>query len=139
MEAGNAFLAHPAQPTPAEVSASLGASDNLWQQFVQWVAKQGAQEEEWKSYSEKYGWSLRLKRKKRTIVYLAPCAGCFRISFLLGDRAVTAAKQSSLSKRTLSAIEKARRYAEGTAVSFVVRQAKDLASARKLVQIKLAN
>ena len=47
----------------------------------------------------KSGWSLRLKVKKRNIVYLAPCNGCFRVAFIFGDRAVAAARQSDLSEK----------------------------------------
>ncbi|HUX28637.1 MAG TPA: DUF3788 domain-containing protein [Terracidiphilus sp.] len=139
MEPANAFIAHPAQPTPAEISASLGSSDSLWQEIVHWIADQGATEEEWKSYSPKYGWSLRMKRKKRTIVYLSPCSGCVRVGFLLGDRAVAAARESSLSKAVLKDIEQARRYAEGTGVHLIVKRARDLAAVKKLVLIKMAN
>ncbi len=139
MDTPNAFIDHPALPTPAEIASSLGQTDGLWQQIVHWVAEQGAPEEEWKSFSPKYGWSLRLKRKKRTIVYLAPCKGCFQVAFLLGDKAVAAARQSDLPKSVVQDIEQARRYAEGTGVRILVRQEKDLAPIRKLVQIKLAN
>ena len=47
-------------------------------------------------HSPKYGRSLRLKFKKRTIVHLCPCDGSFRVAFILGDRAVKAARQSDL-------------------------------------------
>ena len=52
-------------------------------------------------HSPKYGRSLRLKLKKRTIVHLCPCDGSFRVAFILGDRAVKAARQSDLPKSML--------------------------------------
>ena len=135
----NAFLNHSAQPTPAEVTACLGETSPLWDQFAGWVKDQGVPDEEWTSFSPKYGWSFRLKRKKRNIVYLSPCDGCFRVSFVLGDKAVAQARQRSLPRKILHDLDTARRYPEGTALQLLIRKEGDLAAARKLVLIKLAN
>ena len=106
---------------------------------MDWLATQGVAEQEWKSSSPKYGWSLRLKLKKRTIVYLGPCDGCFRVAFVLGNRAVAAARQSGLPKPVLKLLDEAPRYAEGTGLRLMVKGPKDLAAIRKLALVKLAN
>lgn len=80
-----------------------------------------------------------LKLKKRIIASLGPCDGCFRVAFVLGDRAVAAAKQSDLPKSTLKLLDEAPRYTEGTGLRLMVKAKKDLASVRKLALIKLAN
>jgi hypothetical protein len=72
-------------------------------------------------------------------VYLAPCVGCFRVAFILGDKAVAAARQGDLSKSTLKLIDEAPRYPEGTGLRLTVKAAKNLAAIRKLALIKLAN
>lgn len=99
----------------------------------------GITDQEWSSFSPKYGWSLKLKQKKRTIVYLGPRAGGFLASFVLGDRAVAAARESSLSSAVLRLLEEAPRYAEGTGLRLMVKSSRDVPSVVKLVQIKLAN
>ncbi|HUJ32637.1 MAG TPA: DUF3788 domain-containing protein [Candidatus Acidoferrum sp.] len=140
MDVPNAFIGKLEVPTPAEVSAALGSSAKPWNQFVDWLADEhGVATEEWKSISPKYGWALRLKLKKRTIVHLSPCKGCFRVVFILGDRAVKAARQSDLPKHVANLIEGAPRYTEGTGIRLVVKSASDLAAIRKLAAIKLAN
>jgi hypothetical protein len=139
MDTPNAFIGKTAPPTQNEIDTALGATADVWNQLLHWFAEQGVADQEWKSSSPKYGWSLRLKLKKRTIVYLAPCEGCFRVAFVLGDRAVAAARQSDLSKTTLKLLDEAPRYAEGTGVRLIVKATKDLASVRKLAAIKLAN
>ncbi|HUX45913.1 MAG TPA: DUF3788 family protein [Terracidiphilus sp.] len=139
MEFPNAFVGHSAQPTPNEIQTTLGPSAGPWQQILDWLVEHGVTEEEWKSDSPKYGWSLRLKRKKRTILYLGPCNGCFRASLLLSDRGVVAAKDSSLSKQIREQIRTARRWPEGTGAVVYVKKSADLAGVRKLVEIKLAN
>jgi len=136
----NAFIGKAEQPTTEEVSAALGSSTKVWKQLVDWLAEeQGVAIEEWKSVSRKYGWSLRLKLKKRTIVHLSPCNGCFRVVFILGDRAMKAARQSNLPKSVAKALEDAPRYTEGTGVRLIVREAEELAAIRKLALVKLAN
>jgi hypothetical protein len=140
MEVPNAFIGKATQPTASQIAAALGESAQPWRQLMDWlVTEQRIDEQEWKSISPKYGWSLRVKLKKRTIVYLGPCADCFRASFVLGDRAVAAARQASLPKSVLTAIDEARRYAEGTGLQLIVHRASDLPAIQKLVEIKLAN
>jgi hypothetical protein len=139
MATPNAFIGKTTLPTPEEVAAALGPATDEWKQLVDWLATQGVAEQEWKSSSPKYGWSLRLKLKKRTIVYLGPCDRCFRVAFVLGDRAVAAARQSGLPKPVLKLLDEAPRYAEGTGLRLMVKGPKDLAAIRKLALVKLAN
>lgn len=140
MDIPNAFIGRADQPAPHEVAAALGAAAPLWNGLVSWLAmEKGVAEQEWKSVSRKYGWALRLKLKKRTILYLGPCDGCFRVSFVLGDRAVAAARLSDLPAAVTKALDEAPKYAEGTGVRLLVRRQKDLAGIRKLAEIKLAH
>jgi hypothetical protein len=139
MEVPNAFIGKKTVPTAEELSTALGTSAEIWKQLVDWLAEQNVTEEEWKSYSIKAGWVLRLKAKKRTIIYLSPCAGCFRVAFVLGDKAAGAARQGDLSKSTLKLLDEAPRYAEGTGLRLMVKAVKDLASAKKLALLKMAN
>ncbi|MGB7844575.1 MAG: DUF3788 family protein [Candidatus Acidiferrum sp.] len=140
MDIPNAFVGKAKKPAAEEIFAALGSSANNWKEFVDWMAQeQGVADQEWKSISLKYGWALRLKLKKRTIVHLSPCNGCFRVVFILGDRAVKAALQSKLPKSVMKAIEDAPRYTEGTGVRLMVKGSKDLIAIRELVRVKLAN
>jgi hypothetical protein len=140
MVVSNAFINHTAQPTPSEIESALHPTAALWQGLIEWLgAEHGVSGQEWKSTSPKYGWSLRMKLKQRTIVYLAPCNGCFRAAFVLGARAVAAAHQTNLPESVVKAIDKAPRYAEGTGVALIVRGPDDLVAVQKIAQIKLAN
>jgi hypothetical protein len=139
METVNAFIGKTAAPTEKDLTAALGSTAALWKQLVAWLAEQGAGESEWNSSGAKYGWALRLKVKKRNIVYLGPCEGCFRAAFVLGEKAVAAARKSDLSKNTLKIIDEAPRYAEGTGLRLMVKAEKDLAAIKKMALIKMAN
>ena len=139
MEVPNAFIGKKTQPTAEEVTSALGAAAVVWQELVDWLAEQKVVEQEWKSYSVKAGWNVRLKLKKRNIIYLSPCADSFRAAFILGDKAVAAARQGDLSKSTLKLLDEAPHYPEGTGVRLIVKATKDLAAIKKLALIKLAN
>ena len=134
----NAFIGSLAAPAPAELTAALGPVSLHWDRLLSRLADElkltGA---EWHSYSPKAGWALRLKVKKRNIVYLSPCRDCFRVTFILGDRAVEAARQSALPRRVVKLVEEGERYPEGTAVRFQVTSDKDIAAIVKLAAIKL--
>ncbi len=139
MDNPNAFSGKREKPTGEEVSAALGASAKIWEQLVDELVKEYALTQEWTSFSPKYGWSLQLKLKKRTILHLSPCQGYFRAALALGDRAMKAARENKFSKTVAKVLEDAPRYAEGTGVRIVVKKAGDLAAIRKLVVVKLEN
>ena len=140
MEHINAFIGRTSPPTTEEVTAALGSSAPVWNNFVEWIEQEkGVTTEEWKSEAPKYGWSLRLKRKDRTIVYLAPCDGCFRVAFVLGDRAMEAVRHTHLPGKVADTIAASPHYGEGTGVRLIVKRPADLPPIRKLAEIKLAN
>jgi len=137
----NAFIGKREMPTDEDLAAALGPpAKALWDRLVAGLAEQQRViTREWNTYSPKAGWSLRLKRDKRAIVYLSPGRRSFRASFALGGRAVEAARASGLPQGVMQAIDTAKRYAEGTAVRIDVREQADIAVVQKLAAIKLAN
>ena len=140
MDPVNAFLGKMTQPSAPGLASALGPSAEAWKQLIDWLqTEHDVTSQEWKSSGPKYGWSLLLKLKKRTILYLSPCHGCFRVSLVLGDRAVEAARQSNPSKSLLTTLDEAPRYPEGTAIRLMVKGTKDLPPIRKLALIKLAH
>ena len=138
--ATNAFTGSARPPTDQELRAALGSSHELWRRLlVELAGELGLTRSEWSSYSPKAGWSLRVKRGDRIILYLAPMAGSFRASFALGDKAVKAALSSGLPEAAMQLIRSARKYAEGTAVRIEVQTVADIAVVKKLAQAKQEN
>ena len=136
----NAFLDKSTKPTDAELAAALGPAHALWLQLVADLATDSNVDvQEWKSVSKKYGWSLRLKLRKRTIVYLSPHSGCFTAVFILGDKAVKAAHEAGLPASVIKTLDQAKRYGEGTGLRIEVKGPKDVAIVKKLTAIKLQN
>lgn len=136
----NAFVGQARRPSSAQVARALAGVHPLWQDLVSSLKLDLKLDgEEWNSYSTKAGWSLRLQFKKRNIVYLAPCKESFRASFVLGDRALAAAKKIKFSADTLKMLNEAKRYPEGTAVRLEVHTKKDVEVVKTLAKIKLEN
>ena len=136
----NAFLGRPDPPTPADLDQALGPAKPLWDELLERLAADcNLVTQEWNSYSRKAGWALRLKEKKRNILYLSPNAGSFGVSLVLGDKAVEAVRQSKLPRKIIALVEEGKRYPEGTAVRLDVMSSKDIPTVAKLVAIKMAN
>jgi hypothetical protein len=124
-------------PDDKALAKGLGPAKRLWDEFVRHIA--GAYppvEEAWGFYKS---WSLRLKHKKRTIVYLLPREGYFLCAFVFGGKATEAARAGKLPKAVMREIEAAPVYAEGRGFRLEVRTAKDLAAMTTLAAIKMAN
>lgn len=141
MEYCNAFIGKTNEPTRAEVEEALGAKVKIWDEFIEWMSeKEGVSEQEWKGVVvKKYGWSLRLKKKGRNIIYLSPGRDCFMASFVLSDKALGEAKHAHLPKGVQDALEIAPRYPEGNGLRLLVRRESDLSAIRKIVTIKIAS
>jgi len=136
----NAFIGKAGEPTDSDLTEALGSTKILWDGLIaDLAAEHNVTLQEWTCYSAKAGWSLRLKKKKRTILWMAPCNGCFRVAFILGDRAVEAARKSKLSAAAIRAIDQAERYPEGTGIRLRIKRPQDIPTVKKLAMIKLEN
>jgi len=135
----NAFAGKTNLPDAHELTLALGPTRALWEKLVDRLQHQHAVVPEWGSSSPKAGWSLRLKRKDRIILYLIPLHGSFQAALVLGDKAVRAARENKLPKDVLKTIAEARRYAEGTGVRLAVQGPDDLAAIEELALIKIEN
>jgi hypothetical protein len=136
----NAFINKPEPPTDADLAAALGPAKAVWDQLLGDLTREfDVNGHEWKCHSPKWGWALRVKRKARTIVWLSPSQRCFNVAFILGDKAVRAARLATLPKRVVAALDGATKYPEGTGVRLRVRALRDVPALKKLAAIKLAN
>ena len=133
----NAFIGKANKPTANELTVALGPAKPLWDELIaRLTAESDIVTQEWNSSSPKNGWALRMKEKKRNILYLFPCRGAFRIAMVLGGTAVEAARRSTLPRKVIRIVEEGKRYPEGTAVQMDVTSAKDIAAIVMLASIK---
>ena len=128
------------EPSVEQVKEVLGRSFASWEAIKQYVSGRcGEIVEQWNFPGAKYGWSMRLKFKKRTILYLIPCHKHFMAAFVFGDRAVAAVEESKLPKSIITMLREARKYAEGRGIRLEIRKKADVEHIKTLTEIKLAN
>lgn len=136
----NAFIGKTEKPSEKELAKELGSTKVLWDELISNLAREcGVTDQEWNSYSPKAGWALRLKQKKRNIVYMAPLHGCFRVAFILGEKALKAAQQIKLPAAVLKTLREAKRYPEGYAVRLEISKAPEIEYVERLARVKIEN
>ena len=105
------------QPRVGDLKRTLGKASAHWDGLIAHIAAEYAPlEQTWNFSGANWGWSLRLKQKKRTVLYMTPCRGLFLVGFALGEKAVKAAHDSPLPDSILTVIDEAKKYTEGRAV-----------------------
>lgn len=136
----SAFDDEATPPSDAALKKALGRTSASWMRLKDGLhAAHGPLTDEWGFPGKAYGWSLRIKdRKKRAIVHMTPCRGHFLASFALGEKACAEAHERGLPAPVLAAIDAAPRYAEGRGVRMPVRSRKDVERVEALIEIKLA-
>ena len=127
-------------PKDDDLAIMLGSTFVFWNELKRLIASRFTPLSiEWGFTSNKTGWGLRLKREKRTILYIIPCEGYFVASFALGEKAVKAAHETDLPISVLDVIDAAKKYAEGRGVRLEVRSVEDVRNVAKLAVVKMAN
>ena len=127
------------QPTNAAVIKALGNAHDYWNEITAYVKSMlpGVQEE-WKNAGKKYGWSFRLKDKKRVIIYLLPRQKALKVSLVFGQKAVETVMESNVSDQVKHELSAAKVYAEGRGIKLDVDRA-SMSDIRTLVDIKLSH
>ena len=126
-------------PTDAELRGALGDNYELWMAIRDRVFEKYPEGcEEWNFPGKKYGWSFRIKDKKRAIVYLLPGDQTFQAAFVFGGKAFEFIKDSDVSEQIKSDLESAKVYAEGRGVRIPVPERSVLKDIYSLIDIKLA-
>lgn len=77
--------------------------------------------------------------KGADVVWLSPSRSSFTASFILGDKAMRAARPIKFPKRVVEVMKNAPKYPEGTGIRLEVTSSRDVAPLKKLAAIKLAN
>ncbi len=127
-------------PTEEDLRVALGKNYRLWEEIREHALSKGPKlVQDWSFPGPKYGWSFRIKDKKRAIIYLLPRDKYFKVAFVFGQRAYEEIMQSNISEGIKQALCEAKVYAEGRGIRIDVRDAEILPEIRALVEIKIRN
>ena len=126
------------QPSDDDLKTALGPGYTSWttlkNDLNMTLDKPG---EEWNFPGKKYGWSFRMKSKKRNIIYFLPHNDYFQVALVFGQKAVDAVMKSTVNESVKSELQRAKVYAEGRGIRIDVKDTEVLQDIKTLVQIKL--
>jgi hypothetical protein len=125
-------------PDDSLLSAALGNLFGVWMNLREYVFGVYPKAiEEWNLPGQKYGWSFRIKDKKRAIIYMLPRDKYFLVAFVFGEKATKDALNSNIASEIKTIIESARVYAEGRGFRIEVRETAIIEDIKTLIDIKL--
>lgn len=137
---GSIFMDKSMIPDEGMLKAALGDLFPIWQQLCAFVnEQQPAALNEWNFPGAKYGWSFRIKDKKRAIIYLLPREKYFMVAFVFGQKATDIIMQSRISAEIQAELSAARVYAEGRGIRIPIHDAQTLPDILELIRIKIAS
>ncbi len=140
MEDISIFLEKEVIPSEVELAEKLGSAYKLWLDIYDFVLdKYPNGVPDWNFPGKKYGWSCRIKDKKRAIIYFLPRESYFKAAFVFGDKATNEIMESDISELIKSELQSARKYAEGRGIRIDVKNESVISDIKKLVEIKLKN
>lgn len=134
------FMEKELVPTDEMLEKTIKNTFNLWQQIRNSVVSQYPEaRKEWNFPGKKYGWSFRIKDKKRAIIYLLPRENYFKVAFVFGEKAIDKIMQSNINQEIKTELSNAKKYAEGRGIRIDVSSESVLYDINLLISIKLAH
>lgn len=132
------FIDKKSKPTELDLKSALANTFKIWQHFVTFTKELYPEViEEWNYSSDKFGWSFRLKDKKRVLIYLLPRDKFFKVALVFGQKATDKILESSISETIKSEIRSAKVYAEGRGIRIEIRDNKTIKDIERLMEIKV--
>jgi hypothetical protein len=140
MEDTSVFIDKNLQPSESELSKALGKTASLWMQIKEQVYSLYPRAvEQWSYPGVKYGWSFRMKDRKRAILYLLPRTGYFKVAFVFGQKATDIILNSKVSDKIKNELKSAKVYAEGRGIRIEITDESGMKDIQFLIDTKIKN
>jgi hypothetical protein len=125
-------------PVIQDLKRGISGTFPFWNELLKFTLKKlpGASAE-WNYSGAKFGWSFRVRNQKRTIIYLLPRAGYFKVAMVFGQNATNSILQSEVNDHIKKELKNAKPYAEGRGIRIDIKDAKLLSDIKKLRTIKI--
>jgi kynureninase len=123
-----------APPSKRQVAALLGGAHAAYRALAE---RGDGAVAEWRQYTKKSPWVVRVSKGARAYYYLQPEAGGCRVTVLLGARAAEAALAGAVPASLHDAIRQAKVYPEGRPVVVRVTTDDDVRAVEQLLEVKL--
>ena len=127
-------------PSDEILIEKLDSTYMLWTQIQEYVLERYPNGLcEWNFPGKKYGWSFRIKDKRRAIIYLLPRDKYFKVAFVFGQKATDIILSSDITESIKTELAQAKKQTEGRGIGIEVNDGSKIKDIKKLVDIKLAN
>ncbi|HKJ42917.1 MAG TPA: DUF3788 domain-containing protein [Sunxiuqinia sp.] len=125
-------------PTNQDLVNALGETYSIWESLRDFIFHQYPKGvEEWNYPGTNYGWSFRIKDKRRAIAYFLPREGFFKMAFIFGGKAMEKIVKSEVSPKIIADLKRAKAYPEGRGIRIEVKDESPVEDIKKLILIKL--
>ncbi len=132
------FMSKETIPNENDLINVLGSTYEIWLQLKSIILEKYPNgKEDWNFPGKKYGWSFRIKDKKRAIMYFLPREGYFKVAFVFGQKAFDVIIDSGISEDIITELVNAKKYAEGRGIGIDVTDKSKIEDIKKLIDIKL--
>lgn len=132
------FIDKDQMPNETDLASGIGETYKFWQEIADYTRKVYPDYiEEWNYSSPKYGWSFRIKDKKRVLIYLLPRDRFFKVATVFGQKATESILDSDISADIKQELKNAKAYAEGRGIRIDVKDATLVEDVKKLISIKI--
>ncbi len=96
----------------------------------------GSLKKEWKFYSKKAGWTLRISSEKRNLTFISPNDGYFIVTVNMGVKVSEIALDLNISNNTKNLIKQAKAYREGISILIKMRNEEDLGDIKNILNLR---
>lgn len=127
-------------PNEEDILQALGTTYPLWKSIeADVIQKYSNAKLEWNYSGVKFGWSYRIKDKKRVLIYFLPRNNYFKVAMVFGQNATDTIMNSTINDSIKTTLQEAKVYAEGRGIRIDIQDDSQIMDIKELISIKLAH
>ena len=124
-------------PDDEVLSRHLGKVKTVWDTFMDFLEESYPSfTGQWRYYNDGKSWLFKLTKKKKTISWISVWDNMFKTTFYFPDKAEELIVNSKLKKEYKDQFIHGKRYGKIRGVTVDIKKPTDLASTKKLIEIK---
>ena len=124
-------------PNDEDLEDVLKGSLDTYNKLISFLEKEyGALTKEWKFYSKKAGWTLRITGEKRNLIFFSPNDDYFLVTVNMSVKVSKIVLDLDISDTTKKLIKEAKPYAEGLSILIEVKKEEDLEDIKTILNVR---
>lgn len=126
------------RPTNQDILDTIGEKCDLWLSFLQFIEDNYDYNKELAFFSKNYGWTVRYRKSKKTLISCFPENGAFSVLLVLGQAEADKVNQirKELNENFLSIFDDTEQLHDGRWMWIRILNGEDLETIIKVIQVK---